>query len=151
MALQWVCSRGNGGPEKYVTCQDFTAKRSNRERECGSSDATSTSLSGAHTWHPMVAIISYRLPCLAIYLNKIYYACLPRREKQQPSAIEVMVQNLPDNGDFIRGQCMGAFVLVGEAGGKRLPSETALLSTHVDSCNSRTRKNCSPDVSFYRC
>lgn len=68
-----------------VAYQDFTAKQLNRGRECGSSDVTSTSLSGAHTSYPMVAVISHRLPCLAIYLNKIHIACLPRREKQQPS------------------------------------------------------------------
>lgn len=65
-----------------VTCQDFTAKRSNRGHECGSSDVTiSTSLSGTHASYPMVAVISHRLPCLAIYLDKIHIACLPRREK----------------------------------------------------------------------
>lgn len=63
-----------------------------------------------------------------------------KRKATAITAIEVMVQNLPDNGDFIRAQCMGALVLVGEAGGKRIPPETALLSTHVDSYNSRTRK-----------
>lgn len=76
---QWHC---NGfaveemeAQKNDVTCQDFTAKRSNRGRECGSSDVTSTSLSGARTWYPMVAVISHRLPCLAIYLNKIHIAC----------------------------------------------------------------------------
>lgn len=65
----------------YVTCQDFTAENSKGGHECGSSDVTSTGLSGDHASSPMVAVTLHILLYLAIHLNKIHITLFAKKKK----------------------------------------------------------------------